>query len=419
MDGARRRRAAGSAVVAAVVACGALAPPAAAATPPVPAGLWYVEAQQLDAAHDRSRGAGVTVGVVDGPLDPDAPDLRGADVTVHEPSFCATTAGGTTWAPATSASPAAQHGTGMASLVVGTGAAADGGGVRGVAPDARVIAYAVLTRPDAGSAVSAQCPPFAGETRGWLEGAVDQAIADGVGVLSVSLTESAAEPAVIARALHAGIVVVAAGAHDGGTAQQPPASLGGVLAVESIGRDGRPAPDAVIDAHTVLAPGEDVLQPAPDLTSTTLESGSSTATAFVAGALALVRSAYPQATASQVLQAVARTSDRAGSAVGLGTIDVTRLLATDPTALPDVNPFLGAGTSPSAHDVEAPPATSAAPTTGEDAGGARPEQTLSASSGVVQPAGGIRGIGWPLAGLAGVLVVLVAGAAAVRGRSRR
>jgi subtilisin family serine protease len=378
-------------------------------------GLWYVAAQHLDAAHARSRGAGVTVGIVDGPVDPAAPDLRGADVTVHEPSFCATTPGGTAWAPATATSAAAQHATGMASLVVGTGASADGGGVVGVAPDARVIAYSVLARPGAGSSVAAQCPQFRGETRGWLEGAVDQAIADHVGVLSISMTESTAEPGAVARALHAGIVVVAAGAHDGSGTQQPPASLGGVLAVESTGPDGAVADDAVVGAHTVLAPGDQVLQPAPDLTSTTLESGSSTATAFVAGALALVRSAYPAATANQVLQAVVRTSDRARDDRGLGTIVLTRLLATDPAALPDVNPFLAAGTTPSLADVAAPPTPAPAPRV--DAGG-RPgdAETLTAGNGVVRPSG--HGGGGAVAALGALVLVLLAGAAALRGRSR-
>jgi len=413
------------AAVAAPGLVGAPPSPAVAGTTAEPDGLWYVDAQRLDAAHRRTRGAGVTVGVVDGPIDPHAPDLRAADVTVHEPSFCATTAGGTVWAPATASSAAAQHATGMASLVVGTGATADGGGVQGVAPDAHVIAYAVLTRPAAGSSVNAQCPRFAGETRGWLEGAVDQAIADHVGVLSISLTESTAETGAIARALHAGIVVVAAGAHDGGTVQQPPASLGGVLAVESVDADGRPAADAVVDAHTVLAPGEDVLQPSPDLTTTTLESGSSTATAFVAGALALVRSAYPHATANQVLQTVVRTSDGAGAARGLGTIDVTRLLATDPSALPDTNPFLTAGTSPSLHDVAAPPAAAPAPTAPAGAGGPtqatppRAAATLSPSTGVVEPATGGHRPGLGFVVLAGACVVLLAGAAALRGRSHR
>jgi hypothetical protein len=119
-----------------------------------------------------------------------------------------------------------------------------------------------------------------------------------------------------------------------------------------------------------------------------------------------------------VLQAVVLTSERAGSAAGLGTISVTRLLATDPTTLPDVNPFLGTGTSPGVRDVATPPAASPAPG-GSGAGAVPPQQTLGAPSGVVEPSHGGSRLGWPAAVLAAALVALAAGAAAVRRRSRR
>lgn len=359
------------------LACGVVgiwpaAAAAADATPGPDDGLWYLTSTGVAAAQARTQGAGITVGLIDGVIDPDAPDLRGSRLTVHEPSFCRTGAGdATAWAPAVASGSAAQHATGMAALLVGTGG--DGTGVRGVAPAAQVVSYAVLTeRAPQGSSVSAVCPRSPGDARGWLEGAIDAAIADHVDILSVSLTGSASEPAAIARALHAGIVVVAAQAHGGPTPAYP-ASSNGVLAVESSGPDGSLAAQASIDpANTVVAPGQDVRQPSADLTGHTTESGSSTATAFTAGVLALAWSAHPGATGNQVLQALVRSADHPGDGWGLGAVDVPALLALDPTTLPDTNPLVRAGALPSAAQIAAAPTTAGPSAT-------LPSATLSAA----------------------------------------
>jgi subtilisin family serine protease len=404
-------------LAATVLTCGLVGLPggAAAAAPADDSaasdgGLWYVTRTGVDQAHAQTRGAGVTIGVIDGAVDPGAPDLRGTALTAHQPSFCATSPGATTWASATSTTPAAQHATGMASLLVGTGAGnGTEAGVRGVAPDARVVTYSVLeARADAGAGLATVCPRHAGDERGWLEGAIDAAIADHVDILSVSMTGDVAEPGAIARALHAGIVVVAAQAHGGPTPAYP-ASSNGVLAVESSGADGTLAAQATVDpANTVVAPGQDVRQPSADLAGYVTESGSSPATAWTAGVLALAWSAHPGATGNQVLQALVRSTAHPGDGWGLGAVDVAGLFAQDPAALPDVNPLVRDGVLPSAAQLASPPPAVAGPSTGSSA--PRDGATMSAAKGgrLVAPAGHGRGVSVGLLVGGGVLALVAA-----------
>jgi subtilisin family serine protease len=79
--------------------------------------------------------------------------------------------------------------------------------------------------------------------------------------------------------------------------------------------------------------------------------GSSQATAIVSGALALVRSAYPEATGNQLVQHLIRhTTDDTlefWPEFGFGLISVTEMLAEDPTRWADVNPLTHVSSLPS------------------------------------------------------------------------
>ncbi|WP_152598240.1 S8/S53 family peptidase, partial [Bifidobacterium cuniculi] len=77
--------------------------------------------------------------------------------------------------------------------------------------------------------------------------------------------------------------------------------------------------------------------------------GTSTAAAVLNGYLALVMSKWPDATGNQILQSLVRNTkgNDSGEAQldaehkrGFGQVDLTKLLATDPTQYPDINPLL-------------------------------------------------------------------------------
>ena len=119
--------------------------------------------------------------------------------------------------------------------------------------------------------------------------------------------------------------------------------------MESIGPDGQLAPENNTDPRlTVTAPGEyyAMLVAEEDWTVYRYTTGSSNATAFTSGALALVWSAYPAATANQMIQTLIRNTDTTDhelgrdDAWGYGAVNVRHMLEHDPTTYPDENPLL-------------------------------------------------------------------------------
>jgi len=326
----------------------ALALPAGAATDdPTQGGLWYYNVPGLAQVHASGvTGAGITVAVIDGPINPAAPDLVGANLITTEDSSCDDNGDGVP-EPATTTAEHAEHATQMVSLIVGTGAGIDGQpGVLGVAPGATVRHYAFKDDD------SATC--LLGDDLRGMAGALDQAVADGAQVINISQSAPSWKPevlAALARAERAGVVVVAASNNRGGTDLGWPASANGVVSVESADVNQLLNPDAVTNPLlTVVAPGEGIraLTWADGAWNQyLLGNGSSYATAWTSGVLALAWSAHPQATGNQMIQALVRTTGQATGEPtrvddhwGYGTVSVSNLLAADPTTFPDVNPLL-------------------------------------------------------------------------------
>lgn len=326
----------------------ALALPAGAATDdPTQGGLWYYNVPGLAQIHASGvTGAGITVAIIDGPINLAVPDLTGANLITTPESFCDRNGDGVP-EPATASTEAAEHATQMVSLIVGTGAGVDGQpGVPGVAPGATVRHYAVKDGDDGECLLDGVASTAV---------ATDQAVADGANVISISLSGSSRwgpdDMAAIARAERAGVVVVAASNNRGGTDLGWPASANGVIAVEAADVNLQLGHNAVTNPlMTVVAPGLGIRA----LTWTDgawnqylLGNGSSYATAWTAGILALAWSAHPQATGNQMIQALVRTTGQATGEPtrvddhwGYGTVSVSNLLAVDPTTFPDVNPLL-------------------------------------------------------------------------------
>ncbi|MEU6858415.1 S8 family serine peptidase [Glycomyces sp. NPDC046736] len=313
---------------------GADSPGALPARPasPVP---WHLAAVDAPAAWNRSTGAGVVVAVIDSGVDADHPDLAGAVLPGR--SYVDVDPGDTPRLLAVEAEPSpvyerafgqsdpVGHGTAVAGLIAGRTAS----GHPGIAPDAEILPVRVLddeNRYHDSAMVGA---------------AVEWAVDNGADVINLSLggqTDSAPFAEALAYAeRHDVIVVACTGNHHedgGGEEVWFPARLPDVLAVTGTDDAGRRWPTAVTGEGTDLAaPGAELLAPAPGGGHKTV-TGTSFASAIVAGAAALVRSAHPDWSAAQVRAALTSTAAHAGSGLGAGLVDAAAAIAADPAEAP-------------------------------------------------------------------------------------
>lgn len=274
--------------------------------------------------HRSGAGQGITVAVIDGPIDPDVPELKGR--VASSTTECLTADGGPQSSTVTG--PAADHATMMASLLVGSGkgTAAGGRGVAGMAPEATLRHYAV------GFTSAAEPGKFACRLEGEVSDAQDdatarairQAVQDGARVISISLTTDYTReyaPALL-DAYRAGAIVVASTDNRYRSVYWPGVG-NGVVTVTHVDANGNL--DNSATRHSTLvdfaAPGSKVAAgrwTTDGWRSDVVSDGASQATAITAGGLAAVWSAHPDASANQVLQA-------AKDAIGLRAEDGTFL----------------------------------------------------------------------------------------------
>lgn len=264
-------------------------------------GQWWLDALHVPPAWADTKGAGVTVAIVDSGVDGSHPDLAGA--VQPGPDYAGANGPG-------------EHATGMASLVAGRGV---NGGVVGVAPEARVLSVQVLAegRPQA---ADAEHDPVA---RG-----IRYAVDHGAGVISLSLGSVELQPRLgtpaqddaVQYALAHGVVVVAAAGNGGdvGSVVSYPAGYPGVIVVGAVDRSGAVAPFSTRNwTTTVAAPGVDISAAVPGGGYATGD-GTSQATALVSGVVALIRAAAPQLSPGQVRQVLVSTASGHGWTTGRG-----------------------------------------------------------------------------------------------------
>ncbi|QCB94239.1 S8 family peptidase [Cellulomonas shaoxiangyii] len=447
----------GAALAAAALLGTGLAAPAAAATQD---GTWWYSGMGVAEVHAQgATGAGVTVAVIDDGIFPGMSYLADADVQVHEPSFCADD----TDTPIPAARPLEQvawHGTTVTGFLVGNGRGADGGqSIAGVAPDARVLFYAVSDGTRAPGAVSGfTCQQSLAQDAvdaHYVAQALRQAVDDGAQIITISVGNAFVYNLEVREALtwalREGVVVVAAlGEYQPGDVVPVGDDLAlanGVVAVEACDAElepmeGEPGSGAPMehDRVTVCAPGVDLLVQGSrdgDATSTGLGWGTSFAAPITAGALAAVWSAHPQATGNQMLQSLVHNTGAEEHELdydpvyGYGVVGLRHMLREDPTTFPDENPLLldvaendGGRSDPITPgevaeatrpvwpgDPDAPaddaeqPATDA-PTDAPTAGAAPPDTDAGDGTGSGVPAGAVAAGGAAVATLAVVAVLL-------------
>ncbi|MCX5069228.1 S8 family serine peptidase [Micromonospora lupini] len=259
-----------------------------------------------------SKGDGIVVAVPDTGVDPH-PDLSENLLTGID-----TVAGGSGDGRKDSNS----HGTSMAGLIAAHGRASDTGAL-GIAPRSKILPIMASTSDNFGEADD-------------LAAAIEYAISESAQVISIS-SGGASTPRLVRAvetAIAANIVIVAAA---GNVPNQPisyPASEEDVIAVGGVDRLGRHA------AFSATGPEVDVVAPAVDIYSTSYGgkyskgTGTSSATAIVAGAAALIRSKYPYLPAQEVAHRLTATAIDKGppgrdDEYGYGVIDLVAALTAD------------------------------------------------------------------------------------------
>ena len=312
------------------------------------------ELRRIDvpAAWRVTKGAGVTVAVLDTGVDPTIPDLTGS-VTVG-PDY-------TLGADPPGYQPPHLHGTYIASLIAGHGSGPGrSAGVIGVAPDARILSVRViLDDQEPGLNVYSENTRYADA----IPDGIRYAVGHGAQVINMSLgstTPTRATRLAIGYAITHNVVVVASAGNEGTarsgfTPYSYPASFTGVISVAAVGASGLRASFSDRNASVVIsAPGVNIVGAGPG-GEYLIASGTSPAAAFVSGVVALIRSRYPQLAPALVTQALvssARHRPAAGynPGIGFGEVDaVAALSAAGRLAAQRQRASLSAGLSASAH----------------------------------------------------------------------
>ncbi|MET7394091.1 S8 family serine peptidase [Dactylosporangium sp. NPDC005572] len=286
-----------------------LAPPATKAncgsTPSAPsaAGISWAQLRVApNAAWGRTKGHGVTVAVIDSGVDATVPALTGR----VRPGADATSAAGR------GDTDCLGRGTALAAILAAQ--PGDGGGFAGVAPEATVLPIRITLT--AGTAKGDE-----------VVRAVQLAVTNGARVIMIpAAAELSAQQAdaVFHTASTYDAVVVLAAPSSGPILTGGPRD--GVLRVGASGADDEPAYPYPAGAVDVLAPGVRVASIGLGGAGQIEGSGTAFAVPFVAGLVALVRSAQPQLPAAAVAEKITDTADLDGAdrpapRYGWGVID--------------------------------------------------------------------------------------------------
>ncbi|ANH90701.1 type VII secretion-associated serine protease mycosin [Streptomyces sp. SAT1] len=320
MSPAVRRR--GGALSLFLAAALALVPATAAHADGIRAQQWALDALHTQDLWHHTRGKGVTVAVLDTGVEADHPDLAGNVLPVKDLIGFGARRGDGTWA---------RHGTAMAGIIAGHGHGPGGSdGVMGIAPEAEILPVRVILEDDDKARAQART------TRGnALADGIRWAADHGADVINLSLGDDSdsahpepAEDEAVQYALKKGTVVVASAgnAGDKGDHVSYPAAYPGVIAVTAVDRYGTRAAFSTRRWYaTVSAPGVDIVIADPDH-KYYKGWGTSAASAFVSGVVALIEAAHPGLAPAQikkVLEDTARDAPVGGrdDSRGFGMID--------------------------------------------------------------------------------------------------
>ena len=294
---------------------------------------WVLDMLDAEAAWSVTRGAGVTVAVIDSGVNPHVSDLAGSVITGPNYTGVHTRPSSPNWGV---------HGTWMASLIAGHGHAGGFSGIIGVAPAARILSIRAI--PD-------RADPHYGKYEHERETVIQRSLADGIRyavthgakVISMSIGYSAPSGMVRAELQDAydhGVVVVASAGNSGGPGSNSghtgapesfPANYPGVISVGAVNSSAAVASFSSDNLSVqVAAPGVSVPAQGRDGQYWSV-SGTSPACALVAGVAALIKSRYPDLSPDLVASAMTSTATHRPAAgydsqVGFGIVNAAAAL---------------------------------------------------------------------------------------------
>jgi type VII secretion-associated serine protease mycosin len=318
-----RGRAVGALTLATLVVAGAVSPVVPAWADEWRDRQYWISQYGIDRAWEVTRGAGVTIAIIDTGIDATHQDLRGAVVGGTDVSGIGSSDG------QTPVGRGSKHGTMVASLAAGRGNSATRG-VIGSAPEASILSVSMA---------------FDGATRSsdeQIAQAVTWAVDNGADIISLSLTRNTKEwptswdEAFLYAESRNVVVIAAAGNRGSGTESVgAPATMPGVLTVGGVTRSGQVSTRASSQGITlgVMAPSENLVGALPG-NSYEIWDGTSGATPIVAGIVALVRAAHPELDAANVINRVLSTAKPQTDATpdplyGFGIIDAFAAVTAD------------------------------------------------------------------------------------------
>lgn len=353
----RRTRVRNSVAVAAVgaLAAGIVSIPAApahAADTITAADQAYFSYYGFDRARAKGyTGEGVTIAMIDGPVDTSVPELKGAKITAKE--TCTITSSNGSW----------RHGTGVASILVS--------GVYGVAPGSTLLTYQIpfgsgapFSTGDDGDQAQDDC--FADTrivSRSETVWVMNQAMNDGAQIINLSASSYDDDDQMkwtVARAMSSGVILVTA---SGNSARDEDVSSlskwSGVVGVTAISTDGtRQDYSSWGEGVVTTSIGGPVAVRDAASGQVVQYFGTSFSSPIVTGVLALAKQRWPEATSNQLLQLLVKTGlnpDHGWNKyTGFGGIDPGAILNTDPSQFPDENPLAQkqGGSSPTPEEVQ-------------------------------------------------------------------
>ncbi len=299
--------------------------PAYAADPPVTADKQnYYKYYNLKSIHDQGiTGKGVIIAVLDGAVNTNIPELKGANIQDRMPCV------------KDSAPENMAHGTTVAQILVSP--------EFGVAPDATLYTY---TLPLHGDASNCTLSGWTGEAVNDTPLLIEQAINDGADIITISSNfddDSIDLRWAMARALAEGVIVVAAMGNE--TTENPDDALARWRGICGIGAT---MPNGTLTEYTNW--GNGLLTTAlgtvltRDVSTGRVEEahGTSFATPIIAGFLALGRQHFDEdVSPEQMLQALAATGKSGrgwNKYTGYGPVDPIAFLRSDPAQYANENP---------------------------------------------------------------------------------
>ena len=337
----RAARALTTAVSALALAVGALtmAPAPAHAADPITT-QEYFSYYGFDAAREKGyTGKGITIALIDGPVDTSAPELAGANITDKSRCTIEDSPGN------------ARHGTDMATILVSP--------YTGVAPEATLHSYQV-SNDDSVSEGTCKVDGKKLDDFGTL---INQAVEDGAQIISISQGTGHLGDDVkwaITNAIARGVIIVASAGNTGEDENNSHlGSWSGVVGVSAINTDGTFASYSSWGNGVVTAAVGGPFNTRDENTNQpTTTRGTSVSAALVAGMLALARQKWPDATGNQLLQVLVNTGLNPNHAwdqyTGYGSASLADLINTDPSQYPDENPIIQkrGGSEPTVQEIQ-------------------------------------------------------------------